>query len=115
MTLAPDGRLELELSGGGCACCAAPAADATAPAHDHADAARELPAHAAEFAVEGMTCGNCVRHVTEELGGLYGVQADELDLVAGGVSTVSVRGSQPVDDAAIVAAVAEAGYRVVTR
>ena len=115
MTLAPDGRLELELSGGGCACCAAPAADATAPAHDHADAARELPAHAAEFAVEGMTCGNCVRHVTEELGAVFGVDSVDVELVAGGVSTVTVRSAAPVDAAVIAAAVVEAGYEVAAR
>ena len=34
---------------------------------------------------------------------------------AGGVSTVTVRSTEPVDDATIAAAVAEAGYRVVAR
>ena len=62
-----------------------------------------------------MTCGNCVRHVTEELSEVYGVESVGVELVAGGVSTVTVRSSAPVDAAAIAAAVAEAGYEVVER
>lgn len=130
MTLAPEGRTELALSGGGCSCCALPthSAAATGAARDRADAATSGdpgtssgpahsggPAHSAVFAVDGMTCDNCVRHVTEELSAVYGVDSIEVALVAGGVSTVSVTASAPIDDSAIVAAVAEAGYRVVAR
>ena len=115
MTLNADGRTELALSGGGCACCAV---DAT-PTHlavERADAAAPDPArHATEFGVEGMTCGNCVRHVTEELSAVHGVESVDVELVAGGVSTVTVRSSAPVDAAVIAAAVAEAGYEVAAR
>lgn len=38
------------------------------------------------FAVDGMTCGNCVRHVTEELTALPGVTDVQVQLVAGGSS-----------------------------
>jgi copper chaperone len=68
-----------------------------------------------EFGIEGMTCGNCVRHVTGELSGVYGVEAVDVALVAGGVSTVTVRASAPVDADAVATAVAAAGYRVVAR
>lgn len=118
MTLAPEGRTALALSGGGCSCCAPPTHSAAAhgAVRDRADATTSGgPAHSAEFAVDGMTCGNCVRHVTEELSAVYGVDSVEVALVAGGVSTVSVTASVPIDDSAIVAAVAEAGYRVVAR
>lgn len=76
-----------------------------------------LPAEttAAEFPVAGMTCGNCARHVTEEVASLPGVTSVDVDLVAGGVSTVTVRSADPVDAAAIAEAVAVAGYRVVAR
>ena len=115
MTLNADGRTELALSGGGCACCAV---DAT-PTHlavERADAAAPGPArHATEFGVEGMTCGNCVRHVTEELSAVYGVDSVDVELVAGGVSTVTVRSAAPVDAAVIAAAVVEAGYEVAAR
>jgi len=117
MTFASEGRTELTLAGGGCSCCAAPSHSAPAAEHLHgrADATAGLPAHTAVFGVAGMTCGNCVRHVTEELGEVYGVDSVDVALVAGGVSTVTVRSTEPVDDATIAGAVAEAGYRVVAR
>jgi copper chaperone CopZ len=64
------------------------------------------------FSVDGMTCGNCVKHVTEELTGLAGVQDVQIQLVAGGSSPVTVVSEAPLDDAAIAAAVEEAGYAV---
>ena len=118
MTLAPEGRTELGLSGGGCSCCAPPvhSVSAAEPVQGEAESATSsLLAHSSEFAVEGMTCGNCVRHVTEELGAVRGVDSVEVELIAGGVSTVILRGSAPVDHSAIAAAVAEAGYRVMPR
>ena len=36
------------------------------------------------FTVTGMTCGNCVKHVTEELTEIDGVTDVAVDLVAGG-------------------------------
>lgn len=113
MTLNADGRTELALSGGGCACCTVD----LAPTHsvvERADAAGpDAARYSTEFGVAGMTCGNCVRHVTEELSGLYGVESVDVDLVVGGVSTVTVRSSAHVAAAAVAAAVAEAGYEVV--
>lgn len=64
----------------------------------------------AEYSVSGMTCGHCVSSVTAEVGKLDGVTAVHVDLAAGRV-TVSAAGA--VDDAAVAAAVAEAGYQVV--
>jgi copper chaperone CopZ len=64
------------------------------------------------FSVDGMTCGNCVKHVTEELTALPGVQDVRVDLVAGGSSPVTVTSQGPLDDAAIAEAVDEAGYAV---
>jgi len=67
------------------------------------------------FAVDGMTCGNCVRHVTEELTALPGVTDVQVDLVAGGSSPVTVTSDAPLTDEAIAAAVDEAGYAVTPR
>ncbi|WP_139416052.1 heavy-metal-associated domain-containing protein [Agromyces laixinhei] len=108
MTLAPEGRTEIDLAGGGCACCATDATDAAAPR------AGAAPVEVS-FGVVGMTCGNCVAHVTEELTAIGGVEAVEVELVGGGVSAVTVRSSTPVSDAAIAAAVEEAGYAVAER
>ena len=63
--------------------------------------------------VTGMTCGHCVSAVTEELNQLPGVTDVVVDLVEGGTSAVTVRSEQPLDDAAVAAAVDEAGYELV--
>ncbi len=67
------------------------------------------------FSVDGMTCGNCVRHVTEELTAIPGVTDVQVQLVAGGSSPVTVTSEAPLSDAAITAAVDEAGYAVTPR
>ncbi|MER6553799.1 MULTISPECIES: heavy-metal-associated domain-containing protein [Streptomyces] len=60
------------------------------------------------YRVTGMTCGHCVASVTEEVSEVPGVDQVEVDLAGG---TVLVRGGE-LDDIAIRAAVAEAGYTV---
>ena len=74
------------------------------------DAAQAAPAATQDFAVTGMTCGHCVSAVREELGEIDGVRSVEVDLVAGGTSTVRVDADGPLDVDAVRAAVAEAGY-----
>lgn len=64
------------------------------------------------FTVTGMTCGNCVKHVTEELTEIDGVADVSVDLVAGGDSPVTITTDSPVSQDAIAAAVDEAGYTV---
>ena len=60
-----------------------------------------------EYAVHGMTCQHCVLSVTEEVADVAGVEDVSVDLSSG---RMLVRGA--ADDAAIRAAVAEAGYEV---
>ncbi|GAA1740577.1 heavy-metal-associated domain-containing protein [Microcella frigidaquae] len=95
-------------NGGGCACCSptshATAAPATAAAES---AAGDVTA---QFLVEGMTCSHCVRSVTEEVSAIDGVSDVAVDLHAGGVSTVTVSSTVPVDAARVREAVEEAGY-----
>ena len=62
------------------------------------------------FTVKGMTCGNCVRHVTEELQGVAGVSNVDVTLETGAVVVTS---ETDVDDSAVEAAVVEAGYELV--
>jgi copper chaperone len=62
------------------------------------------------YTVKGMTCGHCVQSVTEEVSEVAGVRGVEVDLASG---RVTVSSEQPVDDAAVRAAVSEAGYEVV--
>ncbi|MDH4184520.1 MAG: cation transporter [Nitrospinota bacterium] len=57
--------------------------------------------------IEGMTCGNCVRHVTEALKDVEGVTAVTVDLKG---KRADVEAGAAVSDEALKAAVAEAGY-----
>ncbi|QBX55483.1 copper chaperone [Nocardioides seonyuensis] len=59
--------------------------------------------------VTGMTCGHCVASVTEEISELDGVENVDVTLETGQVVVTS---SQPLDPAAVKAAVEEAGYAV---
>jgi copper ion binding protein len=61
------------------------------------------------FTVTGMTCGHCVASVTEEVEEVDGVEGVDVDLATGALTVTS---SQPVDDAAVRAAVEEAGYQM---
>ncbi|MDP9870254.1 MULTISPECIES: heavy-metal-associated domain-containing protein [Streptosporangium] len=63
------------------------------------------------YTVTGMTCGHCVSSVTEEVSEVPGVTNVEVDL-ATGLLTVDSEGR--IDGSAIIAAVEEAGYGVVT-
>ncbi len=62
-----------------------------------------------EYTVTGMTCEHCVDAVTREVGAIDGVTGVDVDLDSGRVSVTS---EQPVDDAAVRAAVDEAGYEL---
>ncbi len=63
-------------------------------------------------AVQGMTCGHCVKAVTEEVTAIPGVTDVAVDLVNGGTSTVTITADAPVSDEAIAAAIDEAGYTI---
>lgn len=61
------------------------------------------------YSVEGMSCEHCVRAVTSEVTKVPGVADVTVDLAA---NTVDVTG-KAVDEAAVRAAIDEAGYAVV--
>ena len=63
----------------------------------------------ATYTVVGMTCAHCVSAVTEEVTQVPGVSAVDVDLESGGLTVTS---DAPVDEAAVRAAVEEAGYSV---
>lgn len=62
-----------------------------------------------ELAISGMTCGNCVRHVTRALQETPGVRSAAVDL-ASGRARVTLDAALPARPEALAAAVAEAGY-----
>jgi copper chaperone len=61
------------------------------------------------YSVQGMTCGHCASAVSQEVSALDGVQSVDVDVVAGGVSTVRVVSEAPLTDDAVAAALDEAG------
>ena len=61
------------------------------------------------YSVTGMTCDHCVGAVRTEVANLPGVAEVDVDLASGRVTVTS---DEPLDQAAVRAAVAEAGYQV---
>jgi copper chaperone CopZ len=61
------------------------------------------------YRVDGMSCEHCVVAVTGEVGDVAGVTTVEVDLAS---KLVTVSGAA-IDDAAVVAAIDEAGYDAV--
>ncbi len=64
----------------------------------------------ATYQVDGMTCGHCAQSVTSEITALDGVSDVQVELVAGGTSTVTVVSETPLEQESVAAAVTEAGY-----
>ena len=64
------------------------------------------------YQVNGMTCGHCEQAVTTEVSALDGGTAVHADAASG---TVRVTASRELDEAAVRAAVDEAGYELVGR
>ena len=97
-----------------CTCGAADAdAGPAAPATSDAKAAPTVGVDGeatSTYRVTGMTCGHCVKAVTEEVSAIAGVSAVEVDLETGALRVTS---ATPIDFDRIVEAVAEAGdYKV---
>ncbi|CAI9404494.1 MULTISPECIES: heavy-metal-associated domain-containing protein [Aestuariimicrobium] len=63
------------------------------------------------YTVTGMTCGNCVKHVTEEVSEVEGVTSVNVELDGG---SMIVESDQPLDFEAVKAAVSEAGNYAVS-
>lgn len=59
--------------------------------------------------ISGLTCGKCVAHVTEELEAIKGVKNVSIILDKDGPSVATVVSDVVLDDAALAAAIAEAG------
>ncbi|WP_256841697.1 heavy-metal-associated domain-containing protein [Ornithinimicrobium cryptoxanthini] len=60
------------------------------------------------YAVTGMTCGHCESAVREEVSQIPGV---EQIAVSASTGSLEITVGSPVDDAAVLAAVDEAGYQ----
>ena len=111
-------RPQLPLASSGCSCCG-PAAAGHHSSTAHQSGTGRTPAAAVadsgaetspqrDFAVEGMTCGHCVRTVEAAVSAVDGVTSASVGLVPGGLSRLTVEGTAP--DAAVRKAVTAAGY-----
>jgi len=60
-----------------------------------------------EYAVTGMTCSNCEKHVRSEVEQIAGVTGIEVSAPSGRLVVTS---EAPLDDTLVFAAVDEAGY-----
>ena len=63
-----------------------------------------------EFQVTGMHCGHCESAVREEVAKVAGVEQIDVSAASG---RLLISASAPLDEAAVLAAVAEAGYEAV--
>ncbi|MEV6905513.1 cation transporter [Amycolatopsis sp. NPDC051071] len=63
------------------------------------------------YIVKGMSCGHCASSVTEEVGGISGVSAVNVDVASGKVTVTS---EDALDVQVVDAAVSEAGYQLVS-
>ncbi len=62
-----------------------------------------------EYLVTGMVCQHCVSAVTKEVGAVKGVSSVQVDLATGRVRVTS---DLALNDAAVHAAINEAGYEI---
>ena len=86
----------------GCTCCSS---DPTAMG---SGAAVPTEAASTSYALEGLTCGHCVKTVETAVSGTPGVESATVELVTGGISTLSVTGGASRES--VRAAVEIAGY-----
>jgi len=89
----------------GCSCCS-PAAETRAAATAGMQPAAQ--GFNVQYAVEGLTCGHCLRTVEQAVSGVAGVESATVDLVPGGTSRLTVTGT--ADREALAEAVRSSGY-----
>ncbi|MFK5583801.1 heavy-metal-associated domain-containing protein [Serinicoccus sp. LYQ131] len=102
-TTTETNELPVAETGSSCACCSGE----TSTGATTGDIDQNLVQ--ATYAVTGMTCGHCATAVSSELQELEGVSTVQVDLVAGGISTVSVASQEPLAEEQVSVALAEAG------
>lgn len=102
-TTADNHELPVVQAESSCACCSSGGATETAAGVGDQDLVQ------ATYGVTGMTCGHCATAVTSELQDIKAVSAVQVDLVAGGVSSVRVASTETLSQEQVRAALAEAG------
>lgn len=67
------------------------------------------------FAVTGLSCQNCVNHVTAALSALPGVRSVRIELRTGAASRVDIEADRTLGDAEVSEALAEEGDYAIVR
>jgi copper chaperone CopZ len=67
------------------------------------------------FTVAGLNCQGCVKHVTEALGALPGVQSVQVELGTKAASTVHVEAGRSLSDVEVTEALADEGDYTLVR
>ena len=100
----------LPMASHGCSCCgpASHADTASIPAASDSSAGGS----SSSYQVTGLTCGHCAKSVTQALQALPQVDDVQVDLAAGGVSTVTVTGVVPPE--MVRRAIEATGYTVLS-
>lgn len=94
-----------------CSCCATDAPSEQAST----EIAQEANVNVSSYSVTGMTCGHCASAVTSKLQSQPGVNDVQVELVAGGTSTIKITSGTPLTQAQVSAALDEAGdYQLVS-
>ncbi|MFE7317112.1 heavy-metal-associated domain-containing protein [Streptomyces sp. NPDC057555] len=78
--------------------------------HTGGDTAVEVGSVTTTYKVSGMTCGHCEGAVSSEIGEIAGVSSVQAVAATG---LVTVTSKAPLDEAAVRAAIDEAGYELV--
>ncbi|MFQ4149566.1 heavy-metal-associated domain-containing protein [Arthrobacter sp. LAPM80] len=78
----------------------------------HDSAPSDLPGTAGtRYDLEGLTCGHCVKTVETAVSAAAGVASASVDLVTGGISTLTITGDPK--QTSVLTAVKNAGYTLV--
>lgn len=95
--------------GNGCGCCST---DSTSRDSTPAVPSQASPSETVvtRYALDGLTCGHCVKSVETAVAALSGVESATVELISGGISTLSVTGDASVET--VQAAVERAGYSI---
>lgn len=67
------------------------------------------------FSVTGLSCQSCVKHVTQAISALAGVQSVTVDLQPQGTSTLHVEAADLLDADQVQAALAQQGNYLLAR
>ncbi|UIK89813.1 heavy-metal-associated domain-containing protein [Arthrobacter polaris] len=89
-----------------CGCCSTETALISSASSDSDSDSPETAG--TSYALEGLTCGHCVNTAETAISAVAGVESATVELVAGGISTLSIIGDARM--AQVQAAVENAGY-----